>query len=182
MCNVDRGTTVAQVKSPAPSFTLEAVDGGKFRTISLSDYRGKWVVLFFYPLDFTFVCPTEIVDFSRRVDDFAKEDAVVLGCSVDSKFSHLAWIERGDLGKLRFPLLSDMNKKVSAEYGVLLKEAGVALRGAFIIDPDGVLRWSVVHDLSVGRNVDEVLRVLGSLKTGELCPSGWRPGDAFLKP
>jgi alkyl hydroperoxide reductase subunit AhpC len=177
---------VAQVKSPAPPFELDAVVNRSFAKIRLSDYKaskgkkGKWVVLFFYPLDFTFVCPTEIIEFSNRAAEFAKEGAVVLGCSTDSKFSHLAWIERGDLGDLKIPLLADFTKETAAHYGVLL-EGGMALRGTFLIDPDGILRWSVVHDLSVGRNVDEVLRALQALKTGELCPVGWKPGAKFLK-
>jgi peroxiredoxin (alkyl hydroperoxide reductase subunit C) len=142
MCGERNGyCPVAQVKSPAPGFTLEAVVDKEFRKVSLSDYRGKWVVLFFYPLDFTFVCPTEITEFSKRAADFAKEDAQILGCSTDSQFSHLAWIERGDLGDLRIPLLADFTKQTARDYGVLL-DGGMALRGTFIVDPEGLLRWS----------------------------------------
>lgn len=181
MCKGVEGRKPIQVKGPAPEFTLDGVVGKDFKSVSLSDYRGKWVVLFFYPLNFTFVCPTEIVEFSRRASEFEAEDAQILGVSVDSKYSHLAWIEHG-LGELNFPLLADIRKEAARDYGVLLEEAGVALRGAFIIDPEGVLRWMVVHDLGVGRSVDEVLRVLQSLKSGELCPVGWKPGQAFIRP
>jgi alkyl hydroperoxide reductase subunit AhpC len=180
MCRDREEKKPLQVKGVAPEFTLDGVVGKDFRSVSLSDYKGKWVVLFFYPLNFTFVCPTEIVEFSRRAPEFEAEGAQILGVSVDSKYSHLAWIEHG-LGELNFPLLADIRKETARDYGVLLEDAGIALRGAFIIDPDGVLRWMVVHDLGVGRSVDEVLRVLQSLKTGELCPVGWKPGQAFIK-
>ncbi len=174
----------AKVGQPAPDFTLEAVVGteaGKeFKKISLSDYRGKWLVLFFYPLDFTFVCPTEIKGFNEALDAFKKLDAEVLGASVDSKFSHLAWIKRGDLGELKYPLLSDFNKEVSERYGILDHKEGVALRGLFIIDPQGVLQYEVVHNLDVGRSVEETLRVLEALQNGSLCPLGWKPGQKTL--
>jgi alkyl hydroperoxide reductase subunit AhpC len=148
--------------------------------VSLTDYRGKWVVLFFYPLDFTFVCPTEIRGFNVKLDAFNKLNAVVLGASVDSKYSHLAWIKRGDLGELNFPLLSDFNKEVAERYGILDEKEGVALRGLFIIDPDGVLQYQLVHNLSEGRSIEETLRVLEALQTGELCPLGWHPGQKTL--
>jgi peroxiredoxin 2/4 len=170
---------MAIVKQAAPGFTLEGVVGKEFADVTLADYRGKWVVLFFYPLDFTFVCPTEIREFSRRAADFDKLGAQVLGVSVDSKFSHLAWIER-DLGQLSYPLLSDITKTTTQDYGVLLEVDGVALRGLFIIDPDGIVRYELVHDLSVGRSVDETLRVLEALQTGELCPINWAPGQETL--
>jgi peroxiredoxin 2/4 len=170
---------MVQVGQQAPGFALEGVLDGEFVDVELSDYRGKWVVLFFYPLDFTFVCPTEIRGFSAQVPEFEKLGAQVLGASVDSKFSHLAWAER-DFGKLGFPLLSDIKREASEAYGVLLEEEGVALRGTFIIDPEGVLKYAVVHDNNIGRNTDETLRVLQALQTGELCPVDWRPGEATL--
>ena len=184
MMQMMMGPHQAKVGQPAPDFGLEAVVGteaGKeFRKISLSDYRGKWLVLFFYPLDFTFVCPTEIKGFNEALDAFKKLDAEVLGASVDSKFSHLAWIKRGDLGNLKYPLLSDFKKEVSERYGILDNKEGVALRGLFIIDPQGVLQYEVVHNLDVGRSVEETLRVLEALQTGSLCPLGWKPGQKTL--
>lgn len=174
------GRAHAMIGEPAPTFTLDAVIGSEFKKVSLTDYRGKWVVLFFYPLDFTFVCPTEIRGFNEKLDEFRKLNAVVLGASVDSKYSHLAWIKRGDLGNLNYPLLSDFKKEVVEHYGILDEKEGVALRGLFIIDPDGVLQYQLVHNLSVGRSVDEILRVLEALQTGELCPVGWHPGQKTL--
>jgi peroxiredoxin (alkyl hydroperoxide reductase subunit C) len=174
------GRMQARVGETAPNFTLDAVVGKDFKKVSLTDYRGKWVVLFFYPLDFTFVCPTEIRGFNEKLDAFNKLNAVVLGASVDSKFSHLAWIKRGDLGDLKYPLLSDFKKEVAERYGILDEKEGVALRGLFIIDPDGVLQYQLVHNLSVGRSVEETLRVLEALQTGELCPIGWHPGQKTL--
>jgi peroxiredoxin 2/4 len=171
---------IAKVGEPAPGFTLEAVIGKAFKKVSLADYRGKWVVLFFYPLDFTSVCPTEIKGFNQALISFSDLDAVVLGASVDSKFSHLAWIQRGDLGDLKYPLLADFKKEVAERYGILDKKEGAALRGLFIIDPDGVLQYQLVHNLSVGRSVEETLRVLEALQTGELCPIGWHKGDKTL--
>lgn len=171
---------VAKVGEPAPLFTLDAVVGKEFKRVSLSDYRGKWVVLFFYPADFTFICPTEITGFNKVVDQFREMNAEVLGASVDSKFSHLAWIKRGDLGDLRFPLLSDFKKETTARYGILEEQEGVALRGLFIIDPKGVVQYQVVNNLSVGRSVEETLRVLEALQTGELCPLGWKPGEKTM--
>ncbi len=170
----------ATVGEQAPLFTLDAVVGKEFKKINLTDFRGKWVVLFFYPLDFTFVCPTEIRGFNTALDRFKKLNAVVLGASVDSKYAHLAWIERGDLGKLDYPLLSDIRKETARSYGILDEKEGVALRGLFIIDPDGVLQYELVHNLSVGRSVEETLRVLEALQTGELCPVGWHRGEKTL--
>ncbi len=168
-----------QVGKPAPDFTLEGVSGKEFLEVSLSQYRGKWVVLFFYPLDFTFVCPTEIIGFNEHYDEFGELNAEILGASVDSKFSHLAWISQ-ELGDLRFPLLSDITKEVARNYGILIEEQGISLRGLYIIDPQGVLRYELVHDLNVGRSVDETLRVLEALQTGELCPVNWRKGGETL--
>ncbi|MEZ4599982.1 MAG: peroxiredoxin [Syntrophotaleaceae bacterium] len=168
-----------QVGKAAPDFTLEGVSGKEFLEVSLSQYRGKWVVLFFYPLDFTFVCPTEIIGFNENYEKFTKFNAEILGASVDSKFSHLAWISQ-ELGDLRFPLLSDITKEVARNYGILIEEQGISLRGLYIIDPQGVLRYELVHDLNVGRSVDETLRVLEALQTGELCPLNWRQGVQTL--
>ena len=169
------------VGKQAPDFNMATAtgDGKEFGRVSLGDYKGKWLVMFFYPLDFTFVCPTEITAYSKGIEDFTTESAEVLGISVDSEHSHKAWIN-GDLGKIAFPLASDMTKKVSDEYGVLLEDAGIALRGLFIIDPEGVVRYSVVHDLNIGRSVAETVRVLKALKTGGLCPVDWEDGDDLL--
>jgi len=179
----------AQVQKEAPDFTADAVVNEDFKSVKLSDYRGKYVILFFYPLDFTFVCPTEIVAFSDRIGEFHKRGAEVIGCSVDSKFSHLAWVQtprsQGGLGGLKYPLVSDLTKKISQDYGVLL-DGGIALRGTFLIDKQGVIRAMTVHDLPLGRSVDEALRVLDALqffeKNGEVCPADWKPGAATIKP
>ena len=179
----------ALVQKEAPDFTATAVVNEDFKQIRLSDYRGKYVVLFFYPLDFTFVCPTEIVAFSDRIREFRERGAEVLGCSIDSQFSHLAWIQtpraKGGLGGLNYPLVADLTKKISADYGVLL-DGGIALRGLFIIDQKGIVRAITVHDLPLGRSVDESLRVLDALqhfeKFGEVCPADWKRGSATIKP
>jgi len=152
--------------------------GREFTKVSLSDYKGKWVVFFFWPLDFTFVCPTEVTEFTKRYKEIQDLGAQVLGASVDSQYAHLAWVD--DIGEQAYPLLSDITKEVSRRYGVLIEDEGIALRGLFIIDPEGIIRYSVVHDLSVGRNVDETIRVLAALQTGELCPVGWEPGEETL--
>ncbi len=171
--------SMLQVGQAAPDFTMEGVTGKEFKEFSLSDYRGSWVVLFFYPLDFTFVCPTEIVGFNERYEEFKRLNAEVLGASVDSKFSHLAWISN-ELGDLRYPLLSDITKEVASRYGILIQQQGISLRGLYIIDPNGILRYELVHDLGVGRSVDETLRVLEALQTGELCPINWKKGVKTL--
>lgn len=168
-------TLVAQ---QAPDFALEGVRAGEFVTVALRELRGKWVVLFFYPLDFSFVCPTEIKEFSRRRGEFAEVNAEILAVSVDSRYAHLAW--QREIGPTLYPMLSDITKRVSREYGVLLEDEGVALRGLFIIDPEGTVRYELAHDLSVGRSVDETLRVLKALQTGELCPVDWQPGMETL--
>ena len=178
------------VQKAAPEFKGKAVVGHEFREISLADNvkAGKWTVLFFYPLDFTFVCPTEIIDFSNRVEEFKKLNAEVIGCSVDSHYTHLAWIntprKEGGIGKINYPLLSDLNKEIARSYGVLA-DGGVALRGLYIINPKGQVAYEVVHDLSVGRNPEETLRVLAAFqhaeKTGEVCPSSWKPGAKTMK-
>lgn len=167
-----------QVGRTAPDFELEGLVDTKFEKFKLSDYRGKWIVLFFWPLDFTFVCPTEVTAFSKRIDEFKAINTEVLGASTDSTYTHLAWTEQ--IGKIHYPMLSDLTKQVSRDYGVLIEEQGIALRGLFVIDPDGVLRYQVVHDLNIGRNVDEVLRVIKALQTGELCPIDWQDGMSTL--
>lgn len=170
-----------QVSKPAPQFTLPAYVKGsnESKNVSLSDYKGKWVVLFFYPLDFTFVCPTEIREFSKHEDEFKKLNAQILSCSIDSFFSHKTWYEK-DLQEVKFPALSDITKSVSNDYGVLIVDKGIALRGTFIIDPEGILKYQVVSDLGIGRSVQETLRVLKALQTGALCPADWKPGDKTL--
>jgi len=177
------------VQKDAPDFKAEAVDGKLFKEIQLSDYKGKWLVLFFYPLDFTFVCPTEITAFSDRVEDFKALGAEVLGCSIDSKFTHLAWVntprKEGGLGEIKYPILADITKTIADDYGVLMGGA-VALRGLFLINPEGKVAYQVVHDLGVGRSVDETLRVLKAFqqvaKTGEVCPANWNDGAKTMKP
>jgi peroxiredoxin (alkyl hydroperoxide reductase subunit C) len=180
-----------RVGQQAPDFSATAVVDQEFKTIKLSDYRGKYVVLFFYPLDFTFVCPTEITAFSDRYDEFKQLNTEVLGASVDSEFSHLAWIQKdrksGGVGDLNYPLVSDIKKEISSSYNVLDPEAGIALRGLFIIDKDGVIQHATVNNLAFGRNVDEVLRTLQAIQyvqanPDEVCPAGWKPGEKTMKP
>lgn len=167
---------------PAPQFTCPSVvNGGDFKDVSLSDYKGKWVVLFFYPLDFTFVCPTEILQFKEHLSKFTEKNAVVLGASIDSVHSHKRWI-KDDLGELGFPLLGDVTKRLSRDYGVLLEDKGIATRGTFIIDPEGVIQYMGIHNLNVGRDAGEIVRVLSALQSGELCGAGWKPGSNFVKP
>ncbi|RMG99883.1 MAG: peroxiredoxin [Deltaproteobacteria bacterium] len=177
------------VTNPAPDFEAEAVVDGDFKTIKLSDYRGKWVYLFFYPLDFTFVCPTEIIAFSEAAKQFEALGTQILGCSIDSKFVHLQWIKtpraEGGLGGINFPLISDINKDISRAYDVLI-DAGVALRGSFIIDPNGIVRHAGINDLPVGRSVKEALRLIKAFQYtdehGEVCPADWEDGADTIVP
>ncbi|MDO8137351.1 MAG: peroxiredoxin [Candidatus Brocadiales bacterium] len=171
--------TIPKVGEKAPDFEEIAYVNGEMKKIKLSDYKGKWVVLFFYPLDFTFVCPTEIKGFSSAQKDFEKLGTVIIGASTDSAYSHKAWLQR-DLPDVKFPILADTSHKVSIAYGVLKVDAGIANRGTFIIDPNGTLRYAVVSDLGVGRSIRETLRVLQALQTGELCPAEWSPGAKTL--
>uniref|UniRef100_D3TN04 thioredoxin-dependent peroxiredoxin n=1 Tax=Glossina morsitans morsitans TaxID=37546 RepID=D3TN04_GLOMM len=172
-----------KIQQPAPDFKGIAVVGKEFKEIQLSDYLGKYLVLFFYPLDFTFVCPTEIISFSERIKEFKELNAEVVGVSVDSHFSHLVWanVDRkaGGLGGLNYPLLSDITKQISEKYGVLLESQGISLRGTFIIDPNGNVRQYSINDLPVGRSVDEVLRLIKAFQFvdehGEVCPANWNP-------
>ena len=171
-----------QIGQPAPDFKADAwVRGANGpRMVALSEYRGKWVVLFFYPRDFTFICPTEIASFGALQPGFEREDAVVIGASTDSFFTHKAWFESDPrLQGIDFPVLADTSQEVSREFNVLLDD-GAALRGTFIMDPEGIMRHITVNELDVGRNVDETLRVLQALRMGELCPVGWRPGQPTL--
>ncbi len=169
-----------RIGEKAPFFKAVAVLPNKdFKEVQLNDFRGKWLVLFFYPLDFTFVCPTEIKGFAANYKKFTEVGAEILGCSVDSHFSHLAWIEQ-DLKPLPFPLASDITKDIARAYGVLLPDDGIALRGTFIIDPEGVLKSIVVNDTAIGRSIDETLRTLKALQTGELTGCGWQPGEKTL--
>ncbi|HEY6008144.1 MAG TPA: peroxiredoxin [Geobacteraceae bacterium] len=180
------------VTKEAPDFTADAVmpDNG-FGTIKLSSYRGKNVVLFFYPLDFTFVCPSEILAFNKRLDDFKKRNCEVIGVSVDSKFTHLAWkntpVENGGIGAIQFPLVADLKKEIASQYGVLFEAAGVALRGLFLIDTKGVVRHAVINDLPLGRSVGEALRMVDALQFVEthgdqVCPANWQDGEEAMKP
>lgn len=181
----------AIVQKEAPDFAAQAVmRDGSVKEIKLSDYKGKYVVLFFYPLDFTFVCPTEIIALSDRIDEFEARGAAVLGISVDSHFSHIAWRNTprkiGGVGDIDFPLVSDLTKEIAVKYGVLLEKPGIALRGLFIIDKEGKLRHITVNDLPLGRNVDEILRVLDAVqfneKYGEVCPMNWKKGEKGMRP
>jgi peroxiredoxin 2/4 len=177
----------AQVGKPAPDFdmastkNLEKLD----QNVKLSDYQGRWLVLLFYPLDFTFVCPTELTTFSDRYEDFQGIGADIIGVSTDSVHSHRAWLktpkEQNGVEGLQYPLAADITKEVSRKYGVLVEDKGIALRGLFVIDPEGILRYKVVHDLNVGRSAEETLRVIQALQTGGLCAAEWKPGQETLK-
>lgn len=170
-----------KIGEKAPEFTrVTAYQKEEFLSVSLSDYQEKWVVLFFYPRDFTFVCPTEIREFSRLQKEFAECGCVILGASTDSEHSHKAWFER-DLPEVTYPILADTTQQVSRDYNVLGAD-GASQRGTFIIDPDGVLRWMMVSDNSVGRSVTETVRALRALQTGNLCPVEWTPGAEFVGP
>ncbi len=168
------------VGKKAPDFKLAAVIGdGEFKDVSLSDYKGKWVVLFFYPADFTFICPTEIQEFSKRDKEFKDANAQVLGASTDSKYSHKAWI-KGELGRLNHPLLADFNKTLARDYDCLIEDAGQAMRATFVIDPQGTIVAAQYYSNNLGRSVGEVLRVVQAAQTGERCPVDWKPGAKTL--
>jgi peroxiredoxin (alkyl hydroperoxide reductase subunit C) len=178
------------VTTPAPQFDCKAVVNGTIKDLTWNElHEGKWLVLFFYPLDFTFVCPTEIIAFSDAAERFNKLGAKIAGISVDSHFTHLAWVNTprkdGGLGELKFPLVSDLDKNIARAYDVLL-DAGIALRGLFLIDPKGVIRHATINDLPVGRSVDEVIRVIEAFQFveqhGEVCPANWKPGEDTIKP
>lgn len=178
------------VNKQAPDFKATAVVGGDFKKISLKDYRGKYVVLFFYPLDFTFVCPTEMHAFQDKLAQFKKLNTEVLGVSVDSEFSHLAWLnadkDTGGIKGVTYPIISDINKTIARDYDVLMVDAGIALRGTFLIDKEGKVRQQTINDLPLGRNVDEMIRLVEALQFheehGEVCPANWKKGDKAMKP
>ena len=180
------------IGKPAPSFKAPAVmpNNSIKDDFSLDQLSGKYVVLFFYPLDFTFVCPTEIIEFNRKLDEFRERGTEVVGVSVDSQFSHLAWkntpVGEGGIGDVQYPLVADLTKQISRDYGVLVEDAGVALRGTFLIDKEGTIKHAVVNDLGLGRNIDETLRMVDALahheKYGEVCPANWQKGSDAMKP
>ena len=177
------------VNKPAPNFKANAVMGdNSFKEVSLSDYKGQYVVRFFYPLDFTFVCPSEIIAFNNRLNDFKERNVNVLSVSIDSEFTHLAWkntpVENGGIGNVQFPMIADLTKQISTDYDVLL-DGAVAMRGSFLIDREGIVKHQVVNDLPLGRNIDEMLRMVDELQffeeNGEVCPAGWEKGDEGMK-
>lgn len=177
----------AKIGQPAPDFNLPSTKNMETlkENVKLSDYKGKWLVLLFYPLDFTFVCPTELTAFSDRLDELNGIGAEVLGISTDSVHSHRAWIktprDQNGIEGLQYPLASDVAGRLAAKYNILIEEANIAMRGLYIINPDGVLQYGVVHDLNIGRSVDETLRVLQGLQTGGMCAANWTPGQANMK-
>lgn len=177
-----------EVGSPAPDFSLEAIVDGESTTVNLSDYKGKYVILFWYPKDFTFVCPTEIIAFSDRAKEFEDLNCQLLAASTDSPEVHLAWIKtprkQGGLGFMKIPILADITKSVAARYGVLKEDLGIALRGLYIINPEGIVEHATINNFPIGRSVDEALRTLQAIqhvaKYGEVCPAGWKPGDMAM--
>ena len=179
--------TFAKVGKPAPDFDLPSTKNldTLAENVKLSDYKGKWLILLFYPLDFTFVCPTELISFSDRLEELHGVGAGVIGISTDSVHSHRAWLNtpqaKNGIQGVKYPLASDVGGKLAQKYNILVEEANIALRGLFIIDPEGVLQYSVVHSLNIGRSVDETLRVLQGLQTGGLCAADWKPGQENLK-
>jgi peroxiredoxin (alkyl hydroperoxide reductase subunit C) len=183
----DTKTGRAMVGHPAPDFNMPSTKNVETlgENAKLSDYKGKWLVMVFYPLDFTLLCPTELTAFSDRYEDFQGIGAEVLGVSTDSVYSHRAWLQtprdKNGVEGLKYPLAADMGGGVSRDYGVLIEDKGIALRGLFVIDPEGVLRYKVVHDLTIGRSTEETLRVVQALQTGGYCQAGWRPGQETLK-
>ncbi|MDF1578205.1 MAG: peroxiredoxin [Desulfurivibrionaceae bacterium] len=178
------------VTKEAPDFTAQAVMAdNSIKELSLKSYKGKYVMMFFYPLDFTFVCPSEIIAFDRALAEFKKRDCEILGISVDSQYSHYAWkntpVNNGGIGNIQFPLIADLDKSISEAYDVLLED-GISLRGIFLIDREGIVRHQLVNDLPLGRSVEEALRVVDALqfteKYGEVCPANWKPGEEAMKP
>ncbi|KAG2196274.1 hypothetical protein INT47_012496 [Mucor saturninus] len=182
---------MAQVQKPAPCFTSVAVVDGEFKDISIADYLGKYVVLFWYPLDFTFVCPTEVIAFSDAYNRFKALDCELIAASCDSEYTHHAWLEtprrRGGLGReTRIPIIADKTRRIAKSYGIYIEEEGITLRGLFIIDPNGIVRQITINDLPVGRNVEEVLRLVEAFqftdKHGEVCPANWVAGSRAITP
>ncbi|KRY01692.1 Thioredoxin-dependent peroxide reductase, mitochondrial [Trichinella pseudospiralis] len=189
--NISPSTPVLpRPQEKAPDFKSQAVISRKISEIKLSDYKGKWLILFFYPMDFTFVCPTEIIAFNDRAGEFKEINCELIACSTDSHFSHFGWIntprKEGGLGEMKIPLMADFTKSISRSYGVLLEKDGIALRGLFLIDPHGILKHVSVNDLPVGRSVDEALRLVKAFqffeKHGEVCPANWKPDGPTIKP
>ena len=178
--------TLAKVGQPAPDFNMPSTKNidTLAENVKLSDYKGKWLILLFYPLYFTFVCPTELISFSDRLEEFQGVGAEVVGVSTDSVHSHRAWLktpqDQNGIAGVKYPIASDVGGKLAKAYNILVDEANIALRGLFIINPEGVLQYSVVHDLNIGRSVDETLRVLQGLQTGGLCSADWKPGQENL--
>lgn len=178
---------LAKVGQPAPDFDLPSTKNidTLAENVKLADYKGKWLVLLFYPLDFTFVCPTELINFSDRLEELEGMGAEVVGISTDSVHSHRAWLktpqDKNGIEGVKYPIASDVGGKLARAYNILVEESNIALRGLFIINPDGVLQYSVVHDLNIGRSVDETVRVLSGLQTGGLCAADWKPGQENLK-
>lgn len=177
------------VTKPAPDFKAQAVmPDNSFKEISISDYKGKYVVLYFYPLDFTFVCPSEIIAFDHRLKEFQSRNTEVIGVSVDSHFSHWAWkntdVNNGGIGQVQYPIVADITKQISRDYDVLFNDS-IALRGSFLIDKEGIVRHQVINDLPLGRNIDEMLRMIDALQFteqhGEVCPAGWEKGKEGMK-
>jgi alkyl hydroperoxide reductase subunit AhpC len=180
---------IAKVGEPAPAFTLPVFDpadpDNSRLEVSLSDYQGMWLVFFFYPMDFTFVCPTEILALAGRKRDFDELGAAILGCSTDTIYTHRAWAstprEKNGIEGVTYPIAADHAGEVARSYGVLVEGEHVALRGLFVIDPSGILQYTVIHSLNIGRSTDETLRVIAALQTGGLCPSDWKPGMRTLE-
>ena len=183
----ENNITLAKVGKPAPDFNLPSTKNIDTlgENVKLSDYKGKWLILLFYPLDFTFVCPTELIHFSDRLEELQGIGAEVLGISTDSVHSHRAWLktpqDKNGIEGVKYPLASDVGGKLASAYNILVEEANIALRGLFIINPEGVLQYSVIHDLNIGRSVDETIRVPSGLQTGGLCAADWKPGQENLK-
>ena len=177
-----------QVGQPAPDFKATALVNGEFKDISLADFRGKKVVLFFYPLDFTFVCPTELIAFQEQIGDFEERNTAVIACSVDSKYSHMAWTKtpraQGGIQGVNYPLVADITKNIARAYNVLMEDKGIALRGLFLLDEKGIVHHMTVNENSLGRNVEEVLRMVDALafhqQHGEVCPANWQKGDKAI--
>lgn len=184
---LENTVTLAKVGQPAPNFDMPSTKNidTLAENVKLSDYKGKWLILLFYPLDFTFVCPTELIHFSDRLEDFEGVGAEVVGVSTDSVHSHRAWLktpqDQNGIQGVRYPIASDVGGKLARAYNILVEESNIALRGLFIINPEGILQYSVIHDLNIGRSVDETLRVLQGLQTGGLCAADWKPGQENLK-
>lgn len=190
ICKISAPVVVPPIGKPAPSFSGKAVINGQFKDVKLEDFKGKYLVLFFYPLDFTFVCPTEIIAFSDRVEEFKKINCELIAASCDSEFSHLAWVNvprnKGGLGEMNIALLADKSANIAKAYGVYNEDTGIPFRGLFIIDDKGNLRQITINDLAVGRSVDETLRLVQAFqftdKHGEVCPANWKPGSKAMKP